>query len=55
MTHGEPSFARIPPRVIILCVIEGIWRGKEDLKDNVVSKMIYELDNRGALGGFNNN
>ena len=41
--------------MIILSVIEGIWHGKEDLGDDVVLKIIQELDTRGELGGFNKN
>ena len=33
--------------------IEGIWCGKEDLSDDVGSKMIDKLDRRGSLVGFN--
>ena len=55
MTETMPSFTGIPTHMIILSVIEGIWHGKEDLGDDVVLKIIQELDTRGKLGGFNKN
>ena len=48
MTH----FIDIPIRGMILSGIEGIWHRKETLRDDVLSKMIYELYGRHRLGGF---
>ena len=41
------TFKEITPHVIILSVIEGILNKKADLRDDVVSKTIKELDRRG--------
>ena len=41
--------------MIIISGLEGIKSGKEDLRDDVVSKMIKELDGKHILGGFNQN
>ena len=38
-----PYFTGIPPHVRILSEIEGICRGKEDLRDDMVLKMIEYL------------
>ena len=41
--------------MIILYVIEGIWSGKQALRDGVVFKMIEDLDRRESLSDFNQN
>ena len=45
----------IPIHGRILSVIEDIWNGKEDLRDDMVSKIIQDLYGRHRLGGFNKN
>ena len=42
-----PYFIGISNRVIIIYVLEVIWCGKEDLRDAVVSEIVYSLDMRG--------
>ena len=54
-TERIPSFAYMPPHVRILSEIVRIWRGREALRDDVISKFIEELDKRGVLDGFNQN
>ena len=53
VTYMIPYLTDIPSHVIILSRIKGIHSGKEDLRDEVVSKMIEELNWRQILGGFN--
>ena len=45
-TERMTSFTGITPHVRILSVIEGIWKGKETLRDDVVSKIIEGSDRR---------
>ena len=55
-TNGSvPSLTGVPPHVRIVSGIEVIWRGKGDLSDDVVFKMIEDLDSRGSLSAFNQN
>ena len=49
------SFAAIPPPVRILSGIKRIQRGREDLRDDVVSNMIEYFNGRQILGGFKHN
>ena len=53
VTERTTLFTGIPPHISILSGIEGIRSGKEDLRDDVVSKMIELLNVRKRLGGFN--
>ena len=46
MTDRMPFFTYILLHVRILYVIEGIWRGKEASRDDVVSKMVKYLNGR---------
>ena len=54
-TESNPPLTVILIHVIIVHVIEGMWHGKEALRDDVVSKMIEVLYGRQILGGFNHN
>ena len=47
-TERKPHFTGILPHMRSLFIIEGIHNGKVDMKDDVVSKMIEELDNMGG-------
>ena len=53
VTERTNLFTGIPPHIISLAGIEGSRSGKEDLRDEVVSKMIELLNVRKRLGGFN--
>ena len=55
MNERTPSFTGIPSHERILSGIEGMWRGKYALKDDMVSKRIEEFNRRQRLGGFNQN
>ena len=48
-------FAVIPLLVVLFFGIEGIQCGKEALMDDVVSKMIEEMESRGVLDGVDQN
>ena len=53
MTESTTSFTGIPPPVSILSVIKGIQIRQEDLRDDVVSKMIEEFNGIQIFGEFN--
>ena len=39
--------------VSILSIIEGIYHGQEDFRDDMFTEMILDLDGTHILGGFN--
>ena len=53
VTYRNIFFTGITTHVIILSLIGIIQCGKEALRDNMVSKMIEELDRRGKLVDLN--
>ena len=55
VTKRTHSFTLIPPNVRILSRIKGIQNWRYDLRDDVVSKMIAEMNERQILDGFNQN
>ena len=54
-TERTPSFTDIPPGVIFLSGVEVIWIRKYYIMDEVVLKMLEELDTSRIMGGFNYN
>ena len=49
------SLTGIYSHVIIVFGTEEIWNGQEDMRDDVVKKIVEELDRSQTVGGFNHN
>jgi hypothetical protein len=54
-TAQTPSFTGIPPHVTMLTMLKKVSDSQDAMPKEVVGDVIKELDDRGTLGGFNEN